>query len=238
VASALVDTDCVLGVIPLGALNHFARCSKIPLDLKGALDVLLSGRVVALDVGEVNGRIFLNNSVIGACPQTLIRHEITRHNGRIRKGFVAMSEFVALLRQLSRVGVRVSVDNAAFVRRIPLLFIDNNDSVTRHIVAGSRTRLIEPRGLRLYMSHHRGLVGLLRWAAKMLAGKPTTEKHVDRVTSKNILVEFRHPQVNVATDGEVKPMYTPLHYRVRPEALRLIVPAKAVSRDNVYQLMG
>src|SRR5215210_3549065 len=62
VASTLVGTAKRLGVLPLGTLNHFAKDLKIPLDLEDAAKTVLDGQVARVDVGEVNGRIFLNNS--------------------------------------------------------------------------------------------------------------------------------------------------------------------------------
>src|SRR4051812_49788191 len=67
-ASQLVDGDIPLGVIPLGTLNHFAKDLGIPLELEGAAKVVLDGSVCRVDVGEVNGRVFLNNSSLGMYP--------------------------------------------------------------------------------------------------------------------------------------------------------------------------
>src|SRR5258708_33745983 len=72
VASYLIGTDKILGVLPLGTLNHFARNLRIPLDLEGAARTAISGRAAAVDVAEVNGRIFLNNSSLGLYP-TIVR---------------------------------------------------------------------------------------------------------------------------------------------------------------------
>src|SRR6478672_3774892 len=64
VASALVGSSTSLGVIPCGTLNHFARDLGIPLDQTEAVLATLRGRAREIDVGEVNGRFFLNNSSI------------------------------------------------------------------------------------------------------------------------------------------------------------------------------
>ena len=67
-AAAVVGRNIPLGVLPLGTLNHFAKDVGIPLDVEEAIRVLLEGVVCKVDVGEVNGRIFLNNSSLGVYP--------------------------------------------------------------------------------------------------------------------------------------------------------------------------
>src|SRR6185312_11393676 len=68
VAAVLIGGKIPLGVLPLGTLNHFASDLKIPNDLAGAIQVIAHGTAQPLDVGEVNGEIFLNNSSIGFYP--------------------------------------------------------------------------------------------------------------------------------------------------------------------------
>ena len=58
----------MLGVLPLGTFNHFAKDLKIPLGLEAAVANIFHGEVARIDVGEVNGRIFLNNSSLGIYP--------------------------------------------------------------------------------------------------------------------------------------------------------------------------
>ena len=62
VASVLAGTGKVLGVLPLGTRNHFARDLGISGDLAEAVRVLSEGMERRVDVGEVNGRVFINNS--------------------------------------------------------------------------------------------------------------------------------------------------------------------------------
>jgi len=64
--------DKTIGVLPLGTLNHFARDLKIPTDLELAAQTIVEGYAINVDVGEVNRRIFLNNSSLGLYP-TIVR---------------------------------------------------------------------------------------------------------------------------------------------------------------------
>jgi diacylglycerol kinase family enzyme len=59
VAGKLASTDTPLGVLPMGTLNHFAKDVAIPLNLEGAVRNLFTGQVTKVDVGEVNGRVFV-----------------------------------------------------------------------------------------------------------------------------------------------------------------------------------
>ena len=68
VAAALIDTPVPLGILPVGTLNHFAKDLGLPLDLAGAVRTIMEGQRRRVDVGEVNGRIFVNNSSIGMYP--------------------------------------------------------------------------------------------------------------------------------------------------------------------------
>src|SRR6476646_8916609 len=63
-ASALVGTQTMLGILPLGTLNHFARDLRIPTDLDEAAKLIAARKARRVDVAEMNGRIFINNSAI------------------------------------------------------------------------------------------------------------------------------------------------------------------------------
>ena len=68
VAAAIIDTDKILGVLPLGTLNHFAKDLGIPIDLQQAARTIIAGHTIEVDAAEVNNRIFLNNSSLGLYP--------------------------------------------------------------------------------------------------------------------------------------------------------------------------
>lgn len=122
VASVLVGTERTLGVLPLGTLNHFAKDLNIPLDVEGAVRTLIEGTVAQVDVGEVNGRIFLNNSGLGLYPH-IVRH---REKLQDRLGHGKWPAFLwavlSVLRRYPFLAVRMSTDEQAFVRRTPLYY--------------------------------------------------------------------------------------------------------------------
>ncbi|HEX8143073.1 MAG TPA: diacylglycerol kinase family protein [Pyrinomonadaceae bacterium] len=223
VASELVGTDRMLGVLPLGTLNHFAKDLKIPLDLEGASGNILDGKVAKVDVGEVNGRIFLNNSSLGLYP-SIVRH---REKQQERLGRGKWPAFIwatlTVLRRYPFLNVRLSTDKEELRRHTPFIFVGNNEYEMESFNVGARSCL-DAGQLSLYTAHRTGRLGLLRFAFRALFGGLHNEKDFDAVCTREVFVETRRRRLRVATDGEVTVMNTPLHYRVLPGALRVLVP--------------
>ena len=224
VASVLIDTDRTLGVLPLGTLNHFAKDLNVPLDLEAAARVCLEGREAKVDVGEVNGRIFLNNSSLGLYP-SIVRHreKQQQHLGRGKwPAFVWAT--LTMLKRYPFLSVRLSTDEERMIRHTPFVFVGNNEYEMESFNIGARS-CIDAGHLSLYVAHRTGRLGLLRLAWRALFGGLRDEEDFNAMCTKEIWIETRRPKrLRVATDGEVTTMTTPLHYRVRPGALRVLVP--------------
>ncbi len=223
IASALIGTHKTLGVLPLGTLNHFAKDLHISLDLEEAARTIIAGHAINIDVGEVNGRIFLNNSSLGLYPNIVEQREKQQRLGRGK--WTAFSWATLLvLRRYPFLDVRLSANDEDFVGRTPFVFIGNNEYEMESFNIGGR-RCLDAGKLSLYMTHRVGRLGLLRLALRALVGRLRETKDFVALCTEEVLIETRRKHVRVSTDGEVTLMNTPLHYRVRPRALRVIVPA-------------
>ena len=64
-ASAMINTDTSLGIIPTGSGNGLARHLKIPFNLQKALDTILAGKVITIDTGTLDDQVFLNIAGVG-----------------------------------------------------------------------------------------------------------------------------------------------------------------------------
>jgi diacylglycerol kinase family enzyme len=224
VASVLVDTDRTLGMLPLGTLNHFAKDLKIPLDLEGAAHVCLEGQEMRVDVGEVNGRIFLNNSSLGLYPN-IVRHR-EKQQERLGRGKWPAFVWAALtmLKRYPFLNVRLSTDASVLIRHTPFVFVGNNEYEMESFNVGGRS-CIDKGELSLYVAHRTGRLGLLRLALRALFGRLRDAQDFDARCTKELWIETHRPKrLRVATDGEVTIMTTPLHYRARAGALRVLVP--------------
>ena len=225
VASALVGTNLCLGVLPMGTLNHFAKDLRIPLQLEAAVGVIASGQPQRVDVGEVNGRIFLNNSSLGLYPRLVRERERLRDMGSSKWRAMARAAG-AVLKQYSQFNIELDArHDGRLSQRTPFVFIGNNRYQVEGWNIGSRDCL-DAGTLWLYLAPSVGPLGLFKLGVATVMGSAATAAAEIFETSQ-CSVQTRREAVDVATDGEVALMQTPLQYRIRPGALRVMVARAA-----------
>jgi diacylglycerol kinase family enzyme len=222
-ASAAVERNIPLGVIPLGTLNHFAKDVGIPQDLEQAAHVVLAGIRCRVDVAEVNGRVFLNNSSLGVYPAIVRMRERYRAGG-LGKWLAALWATLTVLRRNPFMAVRIVADGQAMIRRTPFVFVGNNEYHMAGLQAGSRDSLVNGT-LAVYVVNAERRVGLIGLAWKVLLQGPEKVQELDLITVPETTVETRRRSLQVALDGEVLPLESPLLYRIRPASLQVFVPA-------------
>ena len=218
-AAALVDTEATLGVLPMGTLNHFAKDQQIPLDLAGAVRTVVAGRMKCVDVGEVNGRVFINNSSLGIYPNIVRLRERLGFGKWI--GLIAATWLV--LRRGSTLTIKMASDSGDRRYKTPFAFIGNNEYVVEGFHMGAR-KTMQGGQLSIYTSRLTGRVGIFRLAFRSLFKYLRVDRDFDTVIARDFWIETRQHRLRVATDGEVSMQEMPLHYRSRAGALRVMVP--------------
>ena len=229
VAAALAGTDKNLGVLPIGTLNHFAKDLGIPLDLETAVRTINDGEVAAVDVGEVNGRIFINNSNLGLYPQIVSRREAQQQRLARGKWTAFFWASIQALRRFPFLDLRIAFEGQQIFRRTAFLFVGNNEYEIAGFNLGSRA-CVNAGKLGLYLTHRTGRLGLFRLAFHALFGRVDQAEDFDVFCVTEARVETRKHRLLVALDGEVQRMETPLEYRIRPAALRVLVPREKAAR--------
>lgn len=222
VASHLVHTGCILGVLPLGTLNHFARDLTIPVELDAAVSVLTAGRVLEVDVGEVNHHVFLNNSGLGLYPAIVQQREDQQNHGW-SKWPAAIWATIKALARYQRLHILVSADGKQIARKTPIVFVGNNEYELDGIRVPSRSRLTDGV-LCVYIPHPTGRLKLLGFSLRTLFGRPRTGEDFDAMLVPECRITSRHRALRISLDGEVLRLPPPLHFKVQPRALRVMVP--------------
>lgn len=223
IASALVGTDVVLGILPLGTLNHFAKDLGIPMDVNDAIRTIAAGYSTRLDTAEVNGRVFLNNSSLGLYPDTVKLRELQQSRLGRGKWLAFLWAAISSLRRYPFLHVTVTVDQKSYRYRTPFIFIGNNEYVMEGFNIGARTQLDTGR-LSFYLPQGINRLGLIWLALRAISGTLRQAKDFVAITAQSLIIESRHQHIRVATDGEVNVMRTPLMYRICPASLNVLVP--------------
>ncbi len=218
----MIDSGKTLGVLPFGTMNHFAKDLGIPLDLEGAVETIVAGHAASVDVGEVNGRIFLNNSSLGLYPRNIREREKQQRLGW-GKWPAYIWAALGVLRRYPFLEIRLSVDGKELTSRTPFVFVGNNEYEMKGLNIGSRARL-DKGELSLYTASRTRRLGLIGLALRALFGGLRQERDFLAFAAKDVWIGTRHKRVRMALDGEVTIMEPPFHYRVRPGALRVLAP--------------
>jgi diacylglycerol kinase family enzyme len=224
VASAIIDTGQLLGVIPLGTFNYFAHRLGVPLDPERALGVIASGRIRAVTVGDVNGRIFLNNSSIGLYPTVLRQRESTYRRFGRGQALAYLSAAVALARPPAHMSLGLAVDGTTLSRRSPLLFVGINPHQLESFGLNG-VECVNAGQLALYVTQPLGARRLWTVALGGLVKGFGDVPDLETLCGDDAIVTTRRSRVRVAIDGEIVRLRGPLRYRSRHEALRVLVPA-------------
>ena len=223
VASALLNTECALGVLPVGTLNHFAKDLGIPLDAEKAAETIATGGIRQVDVGEVNGKIFVNNSSLGLYPNMVRGRDHEQRLGR-SKWMAFLWAVFAVVRRYPLLGVRLTSDDGRQItRRTPVVFIGNNKYQLNGFEIGTRLSLDQGK-LAVYVAHHNGRLGLIRIGIESVLGRLHRGADFDFLSADELQIETAQRKIQVAADGEVSTFIPPLIYRIHPLALRVIVP--------------
>lgn len=226
VAAALVGREVPLGVVPVGTLNHFARDLGLTPDLGAAARAIARGAVRRVDVGEVNGHVFLNNSSLGLYPQLVAgRRESGLELGVGRAG-ATLRACMRAAQRFPRLHVKVALPHELVERETPFVFVGNNEYRVSLLALGRRPRLDEGR-LCLYFARCHRPAALVRIGMLGLLGRLRQARDFESRSATEAWVETRRRRpVQVSVDGELVLMRPPLHYRSRPGALRVLAPAE------------
>ncbi|MBC8129885.1 MAG: diacylglycerol kinase, partial [Rhizobiaceae bacterium] len=214
--------------------NLLARDLGLPLSLDAAIAGLSNLSPRQIDVGAMNGRIYLHKIVVGFAPGVALQREKMRE----RKGLAATVEFLRYfagkITKPRSVTLDVTIGEGPCVtRRLRSIAVANNtyDEGLGRIFA--RKRL--DRGVfGVYLIHRFTLADLLRLSAGMLIGRWRRDAALAIETARHVEIAGRQISVQAMIDGEVDTVDMPLRFDIRPAALTVLAPIVAVegSQDS------
>ena len=223
VVQALVGTEGVLGVVPVGSLNHLARDLQVPLgDWRAALEIAVRGTVRQIDVGRVNGRYFLNSVMLGIYPTiTEFRERFRSLHSRWR----AYAKATRLaLHQFPHVSLVVEMEGRVETFRTQMFVIAVNmyDLEQTGIVAPKLT--FNDGRVTIYSLSFMSRTQFVRAAAKYFRGKIDDVEGFRRIRTTQLKVDTAKRKMRISVDGELVEMETPLQIAAVPSALLVRAP--------------
>ncbi len=223
VASALNGSDCTLGVLPLGTFNFFARGYGIPEDPEGAARVIAAGHAQTIDLGAVNGRLFLNNASIGVYPAILKEREtVYRRWGRrrIAAHWSVLKTFWRFRRPLK---VEIEVEGQRRRFRTPLVFAARSAFQLEHFgLQGADC--IRDGGFSVFVTPDVGRLGLLSDALRLAVKQMRLGEDFELICADRLVIHTKRKSQLVACDGEKFLMDGPLEFTMVRDAFRIFTP--------------
>lgn len=220
-AGLLVPAAVELAIVPAGTLNHFARSVGLTGDLRQALEIAAGSTSRTVDVGSVNGRLFLNTSVVGAYVAMVeLRDQLQPRLGYHLSGILSA---LALLVRHPHLSLELQVEHARRRYRTPLVFIGVGEREFRFPNFGERTASDRPV-LHTIVVRGSGRTRVLALAlATLINGLHRTARtpHLDAFFVEHLELDIPGHEVHLALDGEIHRMHAPLEYSLLPHALRV-----------------
>ncbi|WBY02281.1 diacylglycerol kinase family protein [Ramlibacter tataouinensis] len=226
VAQAAWRHECPLGVLPQGTFNLFGREHGIPQELEAAAHALLRARTEPVQVGEVNGRLFLVNASLGLYPQLLQDREAFKQQFGRHRWVAVMAGLKTLFEWRRQLTLEIELDGERTVLRTPTLFVGNNRLQLQRI--GMEPAIADRVGegrLAALIARPIGS-GAMAWLMlKGAFGRLGDPEQIDSFAFRTLTVRvLGRRRVRVAADGEVGVLEAPLHFSVAARSLRLLLP--------------
>ena len=222
-AAQLVETPAELAVLPGGTLNHFAKDLGISTVAAEAVALASGDACRGVDVGMVNGRIFLNTSSVGVYVRYVrVREQLEKTLGYRLASMLAAFRILVSFRLMA---VEVEVEGRKRIYRTPLVFIGVGERELQVPLLGKRVPGGE-RGLHVMVVRGRSRARLFALALNAVARGVDSVEHTPQFDSF-IVDRFRismNGMGKVALDGEIVSLNPPLEYELRRDALTVVCP--------------
>jgi diacylglycerol kinase family enzyme len=243
VATAALASGCLFGAVPQGTFNYFGRTHGIPEEMEAALEDLLHGKPLPVQVGLVNDRVFLVNASVGLYPELLEdREQFKQRYGRSR--LVALwSAFVTAFGRHRYLDMALEQNGERVHLRTTTLFVGNN-RLQLEQVGMPQAESVKQGQLAAIAVNPVGTMAMLGLALRGALGNLADAEHVTGFSFRSLTViplrfwrsmrrdgdiaraadKKNSPKrrIKVAIDGEILWLHAPLEFRVAPEPLMLI----------------
>lgn len=219
VVNGLAGSSTIMGSIPLGTMNVWARELRLPLQPRAAAAALLESQVRPIDLGRANGRYFLLMAGIG------LDAAVTAGVGQAEKRRLGMLAYIlhALKLAITVQGTRsrLLIDGKVVKGRV-LMVVIGNSQLYGGVVKITHHASIDDGLLDICVIKGNNFLSALYRLAAILVRSHGSDSQLQYYRARTVEVRS-YPALPVQVDGD-SIGDTPMRFEVAPGALRALLP--------------
>jgi diacylglycerol kinase (ATP) len=235
VAHGLANASTALGLMPLGSVMNVARTLWVPRDLALAARVIGEGKVLAMDMGRIGNRFFLEAAGVG------LDAGLFGYFERLEKGASIIGVLRAGLRFLRLLGsprLAIEYDGGQFMTRAPMVSVANGPYVGAAYAIAPDAR-IDDGLLDIVVFRGSSIPRVLVHLALIAGGRSLPPPPKARtMRAQRVRVNRVHGRpLPVHADGDPIGI-TPAQFEVAPAALHVIVGPPEETGIQAWEVVG
>lgn len=215
-AQYCVNTPTILGVLPLGTMNHFAKELSLPATAEELVQALIKKKTITIDTADVNGWIFVNNSSLGFYPSFAKKRD--QYTKFYNKWLSYIPSFFEALEKHETFAVTIKNKKINLSLKTSFLMISNN-LYSYELPLTFERKNFNASQLGIYFFKH-GKLRLSKIIHYFFHSKQSFE-----ILNSRLPVEIHvlnRDKITISLDGETILTENPLMYKSLPRSLTLL----------------
>ncbi|RFC65488.1 diacylglycerol kinase [Fulvimarina endophytica] len=225
-AARCAGTDVALAILPAGTMNLFARTIQVPLDLERAAAALASGRVTPVDVGRVNGEVFVHQYAVGLHARMVRMRDKFSYRSRFGKVIASWRAGWIAIRTLPQIKLEIELDGKTRTIKTAAVAFSNNFYGTNHVPFADN-----PKGgvLGVYVCKAKSFLRVSKLVLDIMRGawRENVDLESSQVKRVKILYNGRHHEDRAVQDGELVRLERETVIEIDQGGLKVLAPAEA-----------
>lgn len=218
VATALINSDACLGIIPMGSGNGLARGLGIPLQFKKACQILCEGKFRRIDVGKIQDRYFFATFGVGFGALVTKRLNTRSRRGVLPHFYVGLQEFFNYLPE----EITLRFDHQQITVKALLVAVANT-------VQFGNGAIIAPQAqpddglLDICIINDLNILQAVYHLPKLFTGHIDRTRYFENYRFSNVEIILHRP-APIQVDGEALDGDARLKVSLIPKALKVMIP--------------
>lgn len=215
-----VDDMPVIGLLPGGTCNDFARTLNIPLSLSEAANSIVTGKIVEHDIAKINNNWFMNFAGVG-----LIADASENINPNLKNKYGKLSYYISAIQSFKEsepIPMSIEVDGKVYNENAVMALVMNGNSIGTHRFPITD---IDPKDglLDVILIQSSTIIAIREWfSLNQPQVMPEHLQNIVHYSGKHIVIKTNEPN-KVDTDGEIY-LDTPITIDIHPKKVRFLVP--------------